>query len=586
MTIVQQGVFNPAAQVVPDADVIIVPPQVQYLNGVPANTAGIVGTATWGPVNKPTLVSDVASYVANFGPVMNRLGDLGTHVAAAVAQGANNFRIVRVTDGLDAMATVTYSAATSTLASTIVAAVNSGIAGIRGASRLVTASNSGATVTFTSVYSGSGGNAIAVLVGAGSAAGSTKVSIAMAGGQPEIFDNLAGVTSTSSTVTLAGGLDGVNFSGVASIAVSAGGSGYTNGGPYALTISGGGGTGAAATAMVAGGVVTSVTVTSAGAGYTAAPTVSLTGESGSGASFTVALQSLATSQLGADAVPRSGMYALRNTGCAVGWLADCSAVAGFATQAAFGLSEGIYIVGVGAMGELMASAIANKASAGVDSYAFKLMLGDWIYWQDSYNGLLRLISPQPFVGGLIAAYGPQYSSLNQPLNAIVATQMSYSNQVYSLADLQTLGLAGIDVITNPSVGGRYFSARFGHNSSSNAAIHGDNYTRMTNFIASTINSAAGQFVGMLNTPGANGTQGHAQAFIESFFDTMLQAKPQPMIAAYSVQLDGSNNTQQSIAQGYLNAYVKVRYQSVVEFFNIYMEGGQSVVTRQQTTALV
>ena len=510
MTIVQSGSFNPAAQLVPDADIIIVPPQVQYLNGVPANTAGIVGTASWGPVNKPTVVSDVASYVANFGPVMPRSYDLGTHVACAVAQGANNFRIVRVTDGTDTAATNTYTASSAPIAAAIAAAINSGLSIIRGPSKLIVAGASTTTVTWTSIYTGSGGNATQIVVGPGSAANTTKVTVSMPGGVVEVFDNITGATTTTTPATLGNGTAG------------------TDG-------------------------VTTIT---------------------------------STVLLGSDSVPRTGMYALRNTGCAVAWLADCYTSTSFQAQVTFGLAEGVYMVGTGAPGESMSSAITNKTTNGVDSYAFKLMLGDWVYWQDTYNGLQRLISPQPFVAGLIAAYGPQYSSLNQPLNSIVATQMSYSNQVYALADLQLLAQAGIDVITNPSVGGRYFSARFGHNSSSNVAIHGDNYTRMTNFIATTINSAAGQFVGILNTPGANGTQGQAQAFIESFFDTMLQAKPQPMIAAYSVQLDSSNNTSQSIAQGYLNAYVKVRYQSVVEFFNICMEGGQSVVTRQQTTPLV
>lgn len=69
--------------------------------------------------------------------------------------------------------------------------------------------------------------------------------------------------------------------------VTAGGTGYTTAPTVAIT--GGGGTGATATATVAGGVVTGVTITNKGTGYTSAPTVAFTGGAGSGAAATVAL---------------------------------------------------------------------------------------------------------------------------------------------------------------------------------------------------------------------------------------------------------------------------------------------------------
>jgi hypothetical protein len=59
------------------------------------------------------------------------------------------------------------------------------------------------------------------------------------------------------------------------------GSGYTS--APTIDISGGGGTGATATATVAGGVVTGFTVTNVGSGYTSAPTVAFTGGGGTGA---------------------------------------------------------------------------------------------------------------------------------------------------------------------------------------------------------------------------------------------------------------------------------------------------------------
>ena len=55
--------------------------------------------------------------------------------------------------------------------------------------------------------------------------------------------------------------------------MTSGGSGYTT--VPAVTFSGGAGTGAAATAVVTGGVVTSVNVTNGGTGYTTDPTVAI-----------------------------------------------------------------------------------------------------------------------------------------------------------------------------------------------------------------------------------------------------------------------------------------------------------------------
>lgn len=101
MPIVQQGSINTTALIVPDLYVQIVPPQVTLLNGVPTNVLGVVGTATWGPVNSPTLIGNMAMYAQAFGAIQNRTYDMGTAVAVVVQQGANNFRCVRVTDGTD-----------------------------------------------------------------------------------------------------------------------------------------------------------------------------------------------------------------------------------------------------------------------------------------------------------------------------------------------------------------------------------------------------------------------------------------------------------------------------------------------------
>lgn len=81
-------------------------------------------------------------------------------------------------------------------------------------------------------------------------------------------------SGTGLTVTTTSTASTVSTGAVASITASAGGTGYTSAPTVALT--GGGGSGAAATAIVSGGAVTGYTVTSPGTGYTSAPTVTLT----------------------------------------------------------------------------------------------------------------------------------------------------------------------------------------------------------------------------------------------------------------------------------------------------------------------
>lgn len=76
-------------------------------------------------------------------------------------------------------------------------------------------------------------------------------------------------------------------SSVAGITVTAAGSGYTS--SPAISITGGGGSGAAATANISGGKITSVTVTAGGSGYTSPPTITFSGGGGTGSSATTSL---------------------------------------------------------------------------------------------------------------------------------------------------------------------------------------------------------------------------------------------------------------------------------------------------------
>jgi hypothetical protein len=513
MPIVQQGSINTTALVVPDLYVQIVPPQNLVLNGVPTNVVGVVGTASWGPVGQPVIVATMSDYAQTFGPIVARKYDMGTQVATAVQQGAQNFRCVRITDGTDAAAQAAIA---------------------------------GTTFIFTALYTGLLGNQIVLTLTTGSQINTWRLTIAMPGLAPEVYDNVGG-TGAAFWVALAAAVNQ--------------GQGLMRG-PSQLVIASANGTTAAPAAFT-------LRLNAGTAGTDGATTVT------------------AATLVGSDILPRQGMYALRGQGCGIAMLADVDDPSQYTTQAGFGLQEGIYMMLTGPAGDTITNAIAMKQEVGLDSYAAKLMFGDWLWWSDQVNGLIRLVSPQGFVAGRLANLSPEQSSLNKQLYGVIGSQKSGlpgSGQTsgYSSADLSALLSAGIDVVANPQPGGSYWGVRGGHNSSSNAAINGDNYTRLTNYIAVTLAAGMGQFVGQVINAGLFQ---QIRATQLSFLQNMLA---QGLLGStdgsqpFSVVCDTSNNPVSRTGLGYVQSDAQVQYQAINEKFIVNIEGGQTVQVSVQT----
>lgn len=512
MPVYQQGALNTTALIVPDLYVQIVPPQSLLLNGVPTDVLGIVGTASWGPVGEPVIAGNMSDYAASFGAVMARKYDMGTQVATAVQQGAGNFRCLRVTDGTDTAATLSV---------------------LNG-------------VTFTAVYTGSLGNALAVTFAPGSAASSWRLTVSLPGLSPEIFDNIAGT----------GALFWENL-----VSAVNNGNGVLRG-PSQLVVAN-------------GGAMTAVPV--AGTFFFSSGTPGTDGASNINAGTLV----------GSDTLPRQGMYALRGQGCAIALLADADDPSQWGVQAGFGLAEGIYMILTGPAGDNIANAVTTKAEAGIDIYAAKLMFGDWVYWMDQANAITRLVSPQGFVAGRLANLSPEQSSLNKPLYGVVGTQKSGqpgggTATTYASADLSVLLGAGIDVIANPQPGGSFWGVRGGHNSSSNAAVNGDNYTRLTNYIAYTLSAGMGAYVGQLvNTTLFQNIRGTLLAFLNALLSQGILGSTDGSLP-FAVVCDVSNNPPSRTALGYVQADVQVSYQAINEKFIVNVQGGQTVQVSVQT----
>src|ERR1039458_404222 len=132
MSIIPATNFNAASLTADDLYIVITNPP-GYISGVPTDVFGLVGTASWGPVNKAVHMGSPFDGLQSFGPIgaaaLTDPSDIATDIAIAFGQslGSNNEGWgVRVTDGTDAAASVllaggtTSSAELATLTGTIV----------------------------------------------------------------------------------------------------------------------------------------------------------------------------------------------------------------------------------------------------------------------------------------------------------------------------------------------------------------------------------------------------------------------------------------------------------------------------------
>jgi len=149
---------------------------------------------------------------------------------------------------------------------------------------------SGTTLTINSTISGSL-QANVVISGTGVTANTTVVSGSgttwtITPSQTVSSTNMTGSFGTAATAIC----ELLSFkTGTVNILVNNGGTGYGGNGSFPVTITGGNGSNAAATAIVSGGAVTQVIMTNNGTGYTVAPTISFSQGTGSGATGTVIL---------------------------------------------------------------------------------------------------------------------------------------------------------------------------------------------------------------------------------------------------------------------------------------------------------
>lgn len=507
MPVYQFGQSLPQA---PDLYVNIVPPSTILINGIPTGILGLIGVASWGPVNAPMVIGDPATAALSLGNVTVRSHDLATACTLAFGEFVTQIAAVRVTDGTD-------TAATGTLMDTETTPV--------------------AGLTLTAKYSGIVGNTITAQWAAGTAANSYKLVIQRAGYTPEIFDNLTG-TGNALYVNAAN-------------AVNNGQNGVR--GPSSIVnATAGAGTGLPNTTAV----------------------VTLSGGTDGAANVTD------TTLLGADGTSRTGMYALRGSNASNFTLIDHTTSTHWPAMLSFGEQIGAYAHAANPPSTSITASATAMTSAGVDGYGMKVLVGDWGYFYDSFNGVQRMLSPATWSAAKAASLIPPYSNLNKRMFTMIATQRSQTQIPYSSAEIQQAFTSRLDLIASNSPGGPYFSARTGLNTSSNPTQNDDTYTKMTDYLAfSLAQSSLGAVVGQPQTADLRKqVKGALDGFLLSQFQQGWIGDPNNPTAqgAFSVKCDATNNPATRVALGYLQADVQVKYLNTVRFFVVNMEGGGAV----------
>jgi hypothetical protein len=658
MPIYQAGQLNLAGTLAPGVYTqVVAPPAV--VRGASTNGLGMVGVASWGPVNSPTVIGSPQMAALMLGPVTVRRSDLATAMAIAFGLGQQNNTAVRVTDGSDTAATC---------------ALKDGSA-VTGA-------------TLTGFYTGSVGNTLQATMAAGTKPSTFKCTVSLPGFTSEVYDNL-GVGIIPGTTT-----PGTGYTSVPNVSVSAP---QTAGGTQAVmqatlkalsaNITGGGaaaGTGYLTndTVTLANGIVLTVTATAGaitalavtnagslgggaipanpqavistsgvgtgalinvvwglgspvviqpGTGYTSATATLTGGGAGTGGSYTLgtgcwtnlvnainngqsgvrgpsqyvvatigtsaAAPSLVTSAfsggtdgaagvtdatlVGTNATPPTGMYALQNANVLTMNLVDHSTSTQWSTMAIFGQQQGIFGAGQGSPGQSIATVAANLATAGVDNYSFKELVGDWVYWQDTVNGVQRLLGPATFWAPMRANLAPNQSTLNKQVNGIIGTQRSIQSLVYSDAEALAAVQGRVDYLANPAPGGNYFAFQTDMNTSSFAATNSEAYTTMTNFLALTLASNFGWVVG---NPQTTDLRGEVNDAITGFLMNLWKNPTlqyigdvnNPKSIPFSVQTNAANNPDPQVSLGLMQTLVKVKYLSIVRVFVISLQGGSTV----------
>lgn len=632
--IITSGSINLTALQDPDLYVQILQPP-PFIVGVPTDVIGVVGTASWGPVNLPVALGTGNEAQIAFGPMSNASlfdpFDLATDLYLAFGQAASAATLqgfaVRVTDGTDSAASVTISGAatatpaTASLTGTVTAgdvlsltATSSGITGspitvsytakstdtlTTLATALAAAVNNNAVLNAASVYASASG-AVTTVYAPTTLSPALVLTRSVTGAASETITIAAGSTTTSGA-TLSALFTGVLGAQVRMTITTS----PTIVSAVNVTISGFTGTAEfypnvpttnfwrALQGALASGLSNyrgpsswaRLTTINAAVGSPAPGTYLLTGGSdGRGGVGTSALIGNQTS------TPPTGLWAMSNTTPSVGiaWIAGMTDQSAGANLDAFALTAGCSVLLAMPTGTTTAAAISLVQNDGVGGPEF-IYVKDSIYFQDTINNLRRLVLPTPVIGGTWATYSPEQSPLNKKVQLVVGTERNdpvNGTVPYSPSEIGNLNAAGIMFVSNPCPGGSYFGVRVGASTSNFAATKPVEYWRLTMYLARSIESSLGFVIGQLQSQQPNDDlRNQVKLALNAFAENLTAAGQIDSGIGFcefsnspTAKFGNGINTPASVAQHYLYALLKATYLSSVWYFVCSVQGGTTVVT--------
>lgn len=518
-TIISSNSFNPANLQAPGLYIDNIPPT-PYIPGAPTNVAAVVGTASWGPVNSPQIMSSPPDTLTYFGGItsaaLTDVHDLCTDATIAFQQGFISVYGIRVTDSTDISASVVLAISGSTA---------------------------------TALWSGTAGNSISVVIQNSTFSGYMDVIISSTFAPSERYPRLPNTSAFWAALksALSAGIVGVAPpSNMVRTTITGGGTAIPVTGTYTLT------------------------------GGTDGRTVTTDQLLGQNQTF-----------------PPTGVYTAATPSPTPEkvWIAGLTDTTAAATLQAFCESAAMQTALAFPTGTSTALALSTISSVGVHSYELTY-LKDWVYWNDTVNGVIRLVPPLPFAMGLITALAPSQSPLNKAVNGVIGTERNspYTGNVpYSQGEIGQLEQAGVLVITNPIPQGSVFGYATGNNTALNTAETPIEYASMTNFLDQSFNGFMGTFVGQLQTARPKDPlRRKVRHVLNNFLNTLVDAGLIDEVVQITCTLAQTGNPQlgintpATIAQHYLYAFVAVRYLSSVRYFVLALQGGTTVVSSSPT----
>ncbi len=634
--IIVSGAVNVTALADPDLYVQVQPPPT-FIRGVPTDVIGIVGTASWGPVNLPVHIGSGQEATLAFGGISNLSlfdpYDLANDLFLAFGQATTNATLegwaVRVTDGTDTAASVAISGAataipaTATVGGTITAGdvcsltvTSSGFTGspqtvsytVKAgdtiqiiAAALAAAVNNNAALNAASIYAGVAGAIVTIYWPSGLTP------------TPVVTRNVTGsatetITIGTGSASTAGGTATALYTGIQGAKISmtlAASPSVSN--AYNVTVAGFQGTAEVFPNIsttnfwrnlqnaLANGVTNfrgpsqwlRLSTINAAVGAPVVGTYQLTGGADGRTGVTTSIM------LGnQNATPRTGIWALSNVvpNVSIAWMVGVTDLNAVAAMDNFALTNGTSVLFPFPTGTSTTSAVTSVLADGVGGPEF-IYVKDSIYWQDTTNNVRRLSLPTAVIGGLWATLGPEQSPLNKQVQLVLGTERNdpvNGTVPYSPSEIGQLNNAGIMFISNPCPGGNYFGIRTAASTSPLASTQPVEYWRLTMFIARSIDTTMGILVGQLQSSNVtDDLRDQARALLNGFGETLSNNKQiqrgigfcefsQSPIAKPGLGV----NTPASIAQHFMFALFQATYLSSVWYFVINVQGGTTVVIVQ------